>query len=332
MQNAGPSSHSFDSQKAMGGAISRRRLLQGAGVFAAASTLSTIGCTAVQKVDKNYRASGDNIRQSVVHWCFGTDPNPISEEELATHAKRLGIASVEIVAPKHYKMLQNMGLRCALGVIDMAPDAPFVKGFNNPHYHDRAIKATKDAIDAASAYDCPAVISFSGYSAVNPDDPKSPHLSREEGIQNCIDGYKKIVGHAEKKGVVISLEVLNTRDDTHPMKGHPGYQANDIEYAISVIDGVGSDNLKLLFDVYHVQIMQGDVIRRLRAAKDYINHYHIAGNPGRAEIDETQEIQYPAVMKAIAETGYKGYVAQEFIPTWDDKVAAMAHAVKCCDV
>jgi len=128
------------------------------------------------------------------------------------------------------------------------------------------------------------------------------------------------------------LEHLNTRDDTHPMKGHPGYFGEDVDHCVEMIRKVGSPNMKLLFDVYHVQIMNGDVIRRIGQYKDLIGHYHTAGNPGRAELDDTQEINYPAIMRAIVATGYKGFVAQEFIPTWDDPVAALRHAAMVCDV
>jgi hydroxypyruvate isomerase len=143
---------------------------------------------------------------------------------------------------------------------------------------------------------------------------------------------KTLAAYAEKKGVTVCLEMLNTRDGTHPMKGHPGYQGDDLDYCAEIINAVGSKNVKLLFDVYHVQIMDGDVIRRIHQFKDIIGHYHTAGNPGRSELDDTNEINYVAVMGAIAETGYKGHVAQEFIPTWDDKIKALRHAVNLCDV
>jgi hydroxypyruvate isomerase len=128
------------------------------------------------------------------------------------------------------------------------------------------------------------------------------------------------------------LEHLNSRDNSHPMKGHPGYFGDDVDFCVELIERVGSPRMKLLFDIYHVQIMNGDVIRRLRKYKDVIAHYHTAGVPGRGELDENQEINYPAVMRALLETGYKGYVAQEFIPTWLDRAAALRHAARVCDV
>jgi hydroxypyruvate isomerase len=150
--------------------------------------------------------------------------------------------------------------------------------------------------------------------------------------QNCIDVWKQVLPHAEKKKITLCLEHLNSRDDTHPMKGHPGYFGDNVDFCIDLIKRVGSPNFKLLFDIYHVAIMNGDIIRRIRQYKEYIGHYHTAGNPGRGELDETQEINYPAVMRAILETGFDGFVAQEFIPTWKDPVAALRHSAQVCDV
>jgi len=156
-------------------------------------------------------------------------------------------------------------------------------------------------------------------------------ISDEEGMQNCIAGLKSVIGLAEKKKVNLCIEPLNTRVDVE-MKGHPGYQCDTIEWGIKVCEGVGSPRMKILFDIYHTQIMQGDVIVRLRQYKDFIGHIHTAGVPGRNELDDTQEINYPAVMKVIADIGYTGFVGQEFIPTWQDKLAALRHAAKLCDV
>ena len=142
---------------------------------------------------------------------------------------------------------------------------------------------------------------------------------------------KEIVRHAERRGVTICLEQLNTRDATHPMKGHPGYQGDDIDYCAGIIRQVASSNAKLLFDIYHVQVMHGDVIRRIRQYGDLIGHVHTAGNPGRGELDDGQEIHYPAVMRALVETGYQGYVGHEFIPT-RDPAQGLAQAIAICDV
>jgi hydroxypyruvate isomerase len=237
-------------------------------------------------------------------------------------ARQLGCESIELIAPKHFPKLKKAGLSCAIGTVDLSPDPPFVRGFNNPKHREQVLKATRDAIDACAEYGYKNVISFTGMSDGIPND---------EGAANCVEGYKKIVGYAEKKGVTLCLEMLNTRDDSHPMKGHPGYQGNDVEYCIDIIKRVGSKNLKLLFDIYHVQIMNGDVIRRIRQHRESIGHIHTAGNPGRGELNDAQEIAYRPVMKALVEIGYDGFVGQEFIPT-GDPLAGLKQAVKLCDV
>ena len=157
-------------------------------------------------------------------------------------------------------------------------------------------------------------------------------ISDQQACKNCVEGWKQIIGYAEQKQVNLCLEHLNTRDNTHPMKGHPGYFGDNIDLCIDLIKRVDSPRMKLLFDIYHVQIMHGDVIRHIRQYKDYIAHIHTAGVPGRGEIDDTQELNYPAVMRALLDVGYKGYVAHEVIPTWADPLASLRHAVRVCDV
>jgi hydroxypyruvate isomerase len=281
----------------------------------------------------------NNIHQSVVHWCFNLSDDlkmnpkhgPMTEAELAGHAKKMGVNSVELVALEHFKMLQNNGMICAIAPNGM-PGAPFVKGLNNLKYQDEVIKRTKESIDACAEYKFDNVIAFNGYKWIDAEDPKSGEIPRDEGARNVVAGLKKLAGYAEQKKVTVCLEMLNTRDHTHPMKGHPGYQGDDLDYCADIIMKVGSPRVKLLYDIYHVQIMNGDVIRRIHQYKDIIGHYHTAGNPDRCEIDDNQELNYVGIMKAIAATNYKGHVAQEFIPTWDDKIKALRYAVKLCDV
>lgn len=309
-------------------AVTRRQMLQrsaGAAVGALALGSAPRASSAAPAARKG------RIRQSIVHWCFEAYDPQWDVERSCQAAKELGCLSVELVDSKFFPTLKRYGLTAAIGQIDMAPDAPFVKGWNNPDHWPRLQQATRDAIDACSAFGSPNVICFNGFSAKNPDDPNSPHLSREEGARNCVRGLKEIVRYAEQKQVTLCLEMLNTRDDTHPMKGHPGYQGNDTEYCIDIIKAVGSPRLKLLFDIYHVQVMNGDVIRRLRQHKDLIGHVHTAGNPGRNEIGAKQEINYPPIMETLLEIGYTGFVGQEFIPT-RDPMAGLREAVSLCDV
>jgi len=309
-----------ENEREENGLPNRRRILEGA-AGAVAMGLSAMGSSteAAEPAGSAKRITKGRIKQSIVHWCFEKHWDVPTFIKIT---KQLGCGSIELIDPKYFPLLKENGLQCAIGTIDMAPDAPFVKGFNNPKYREKVLKATRDAIDACAEYGYKNVITFTGMREDIPDDV---------GATNCVEGFKQIIGHAEKKGVTLCLEMLNTRDQSHPMKGHPGYQGNHTDYCIDIIKRVGSPNLKLLFDIYHVQIMDGDVIRRLREHKAYIGHVHTAGNPGRGELDAHQEIAYPAIMETLIEIGYDGYVGQEFIPT-RDPLAGLEQAVTLCDV
>lgn len=259
-------------------------------------------------------AKHGRIRQSIVYWCF---KKYWSFEETAKLAKKLGVQSIELADPELWPILKNYDLECAI-----SGSHSFKVGMNNPKNWDECIAKIKERIDLSADFGCKNVISFTGY---------AEGLSNEEGADNCVKGFKKVVGYAEKKGVNICLEMLNTRDDTHPMKGHPGYQGDHTDYCIDIIERVGSPRLKLLFDIYHVQIMDGDVIRRIKKIHEHIGHVHTAGNPGRAELDDKQEINYPPIMQALLDVKYEGFVGQEFIPT-RDPLAGLTEAVKLCDV
>jgi hydroxypyruvate isomerase len=295
---------------------SRRKMLE------TTAGVAALGAAALRRaaLADEPAARRGRIKQSIVHWCF---EKYWSVEETAKVAKALGCQSVEIVPPRYFPVLKEHGLVCAIAPIDMGAGAPpFVRGFNNPKYHEQVIQATRSAIDACAEYGFRNVISFTGFRENIPD---------AVGAANCVEAYKRVVGYAEKRRVTICLEMLNTRAADHPMKGHPGYQGNHTDYCIDIIKRVGSPNLKLLFDVYHVQIMDGDVIRRLREHRDYIGHVHTAGNPGRGELDDKQEINYKPIMEALVEIGYQGYVGQEFIPT-RDPLDGLREAVRLCDV
>ena len=175
------------------------------------------------------------------------------------------------------------------------------------------------------------MIAFTGYKWRDAEDPKSDEISREEGAKNCIEGLKRVAGYAEKREVTVSFEMLSDRDDTHPMKGHPGYQGNDLDWVMGIIRAVGSPRVQLLFDVYHVQVMEGDLIRRVGECGELISHVHVAGNPGRGELDGTQEINFPPIMRKLIEIGYTGFVGQEFIPT-RNPIKGLKEAVELCDV
>src|SRR5690606_24901816 len=213
--------------------------------------------------------------------------------------------------------LKKHGLTCAI-----ASSHGFQTGFNNRDEWDRCLSILRERISQCAEFGVKRLITFTGM---------ANGLSKEEGADNCVEGLKKIVGEAEKHAVTLCVEMVNTRDSSHPMKGHPGYQGDHCDYCIEILKRVGSSHLKLLFDIYHVQIMDGDVIRRIHEHKDWLGHIHTAGNPGRGELDQSQEINYPAVMQALLDVGYQGYVGQEFIPT-RDPWEGLSEAVRVCDV
>lgn len=288
--------------------LTRRGLLAGA----SATAFGILGSRMAQAASQTAPPKGGRLRQSVAQWCFAKIPL----ETLARECAAMGVKSIELVDPKDWGVLKQHGLICGLTLAHW-----FDKGVNNPKYHEECIGKLTQAIDATAAAGWPNVITFSGMREM---------LTDEEGIKNSVDCLKKVIGHAEKQKVNLCLEPLNTRV-AEEMKGHPGYQCDKIEWAMEVIKKVGSPRMKLLFDVYHTQIMQGDIITRIKECKDYIGHYHTAGVPGRAEIDDTQEINYPAVMKVIAETGFQGLVAQEFLPR-RDPLTSLKQAVELCNV
>ncbi len=210
-------------------------------------------------------------------------------------------------------------------------DPVFAKGLNNPRHHEEIFARTKNIIDRCAEFAIPNVIAFTGYKWLDPFDPASGEISAEEGARNTVAGLRELARYAAPRNVTVVLEQLNTRDVSHPMKGHPGYQGDDIDYCAAIVRQVDSAHAKLLFDVYHVAIMNGDVIRRVRQYAPWIGHVHVAGVPGRGELDDRQEIYYPGVMRALLESGYQGYVGQEFIPT-RDPYEGLAEAVRLCDV
>jgi hydroxypyruvate isomerase len=294
--------------------ISRRSMLRmAAGASTAGAVSLTLGsCTAASKRGERMVTKG-RINQSIVYWCF---EKYWDIEKTCQIARRLGCKSVELVEPKDWPTLKKHGLVCAI-----AGSHGFDKGMNNPNYHDMCLAKLRDSIDACSEYGFPNVITFTGF---------RENIRDNAGIRNCVTGYKKIVRYAETKKVNLCLEILNSRVAIE-MKGHPGYQGDHTDYCMEVVKKVGSPRMKLLFDIYHVQIMDGDIISRIRQYKDYIGHYHTAGNPGRRELDDKQEINYKPIMQEIAKTGYTGYVGQEFIPT-RDPLKGLSEAVALCDV
>ncbi|HRI14011.1 MAG TPA: TIM barrel protein [Verrucomicrobiota bacterium] len=299
------------------GGLSRRRALQIAAVGAGATVVSNevAGQLPQAGADPEFKIRNRRIHQSIMGWTF----NPMPTPELAKLCRDIGLEAMEGVGREHYPMIRELGLQISLG-----SSHGFAKGPCDRANHPEVIQSLREGIDAAVAAGCPKVITFTGM--------RVPGVSDAEGAKNCVDAWKQVIGYAEQKRVTLCLEHLNSRDSSHPMKGHPGYLGDHVDFCVELIRRVDSPNFKLLFDIYHVAIMDGDVIRRLRQHREVIAHIHTAGVPGRGELDDTQEVNYPAVMRALLEIGYSGYVAQEFIPTWPDKSLALRHAAKVCDV
>jgi hydroxypyruvate isomerase len=307
--------------------LSRRGLLQCAAATVAG--FSTLGLAPAAE-QRDQAARQGRFQHSIAFWCFSSAGEMWDLPRTCQVAKELGCRSVELVDPKDWSVLQSHGLICAIAPNGM-PGAPFVKGWNNPRYHEELIARARASIDASAAAKCPNVIAFTGMKWRDAENASSGEISREEAADNCVKGLQPLLLHAERQKVTLCLEHLNTRDSSHPMKGHPGYQGDDLDWVAAIIRRVGSPRLRLLFDIYHVQVMHGDVIRRIEQTKDIIGHVHTAGNPGRGELDDRQEINYPPIMRKLVEIGYTGYVGQEFIPT-RDPLEGLRQAVKLCDV
>ena len=297
--------------------VSRRR-------FVAASALLSAGVlagrapaadTSRAAADPAYRVRNHGIRHTVMGWCF----NPMDTLELARHAKAIGLEGIEGIDRKFYSDVKKLGLE-----ISLVSSHGFAEGPCNPRFFDQAVAKLAEAIEVAQQIGSKKVITFTGM--------RFDGMDEEQGAADCIAAWKKVLPQAEAAGITLCLEHLNSRDSSHPMKGHPGYFGDDVDFCVDLVKRVGSPNLKLLFDVYHVSIMNGDIIRRLRQHADSIGHIHTAGNPGRGELDDTQEIDYPAVMRALSSVGYHDFVAHEFLPTWADPILALRHAAMVCDV
>ncbi len=254
------------------------------------------------------------INHSVCKWCYGKIPL----EDFCKSAKEIGLASVELLQPGDFPTLKKYGLTCAMVSNPVVDNLGGIeRAWNRVEHHDKLVQAYEKQITAVAEAGMQNLICFSGNRA---------GLDDEKGVENCATGLKRIMKFAEDKKVTISMELLNSRVN------HRDYQCDHTEWGVELCKKIGSERFKLLYDIYHMQIMEGDLIVRIRKFKDYISHYHTGGVPGRGEIDETQEINYPAVVKAIIETGFKGFIAQEFVPKRPDQIASLKQGVQICDV
>ncbi len=255
----------------------------------------------------------NNIKHSVCQWTY----NHISLEALCVLVKKIGFSAIDLIGPKDWPLLKKYGIDSSMC---NGAEIGLTKGWNDTQYHGQLIKNYTDHIDLVAAAGYKNLICFSGNREGKDD---------VTGMNTCVTGLKKIMGHAEKKGVIIQMELFNSKVD------HKDYMCDKSAWGVELCKKLDSPNFKLLYDIYHMQINEGDIIRTIQRDHTYFGHYHTAGVPGRHEIDESQELYYPAIMKAILATGYKGYVAQEFITTAKDdkqKEKALQKAIKICDV
>lgn len=265
-----------------------------------------------------------SIKQVVAAWPFINAGEKWSPETFVKHVKSLGVSGVELLDIEHWHLLEADGLICAA-----TKSHGFLRGMNNKGHHPECFQALEKSIKASSAKGFPNVMTFTGMADTS-QEKNGSKVSREEGLKNCIEGYKKMAIEAEKAGVCMILEPLNSKVSEN-MKGHPGYQGDHVEFCMEIIKAVSSPSLKLLFDVYHIQIMDGDIIRHIKEYIEFIGHVQIAGVPGRGEVGYKQEVNYAAVMKALLDAGYTGYVGHEWIPT-ADPLKGLKEGIEICDV
>jgi hydroxypyruvate isomerase len=251
-----------------------------------------------------------NINHAVCRWCYSSIPL----EEFCKSAKEIGIKAIDLVGPKDWEILKKYDLYSSMC---NGAEINLVDGFNDTKFHEKLIQNYTEMIPLVAKAGYKNLICFSG---------NKREKDAETGLKNCTEGLKKLTGLAEKHGITLVMELLNSKIN------HKDYQCDTSNWGVELCKRVGSENFKLLYDIYHMQIDEGDVIRTIQEKHQYFAHYHTGGVPGRNEINETQELYYPAIMKAIVDTGFKGFVAQEFIPTWPDKIAALKQAITICDI
>ncbi len=267
----------------------------------------------MRKNESGGNALKNNINHSACKWCYDSIPF----EEFCIAAKEIGLKAIDLAGPEDWPILKKYGLDSSMC---NGAEINLTDGFNDKQFHAQLIKNYTEMIPKVAAAGYKNLICFSG---------NRRGMSDETGWNNCVEGLKQLIPLAEKHNVILVMELLNSKID------HEDYQCDKSYWGIELVKRIGSGNFRLLYDIYHMQVDEGDVIRTIQDNYQYFTHYHTGGVPGRHEIDDTQELYYPAIMKAIIATGFKGYVAQEFIPTFqekDKKLAALENAIRICDV
>ena len=291
--------------------ISRRTAIKtalaGGAVLAANSIESAVNL--VNEKKEGQQALKGNIRHSVSKWCFGDYPL----DEFCDVCKKIGIESVELLDPKDWSVVLSKGMTVAMA---QGAGLGIDRGFNDPRLHDELVASYEEIIPKVAEAGLTNLICFSG---------RRNGATDLQGWENCERGLKRLTPIAEKHKVVLTMELLNS-------VGHRDYLCDHTVWGVELCKRVGSPNFKLLYDIYHMQVMEGNIIENIRKYYTFFSHIHTGGNPGRNEIDETQELYYPAIMKAIVDTGYKGFVGQEYVPKQPDKIAFLEKCIRICDV
>ncbi|NJB34968.1 hydroxypyruvate isomerase family protein [Croceivirga sp. JEA036] len=284
----------------------RNFITTAAAASAGVATTNLAAQTMTQEKDFKLK---NNINHSVAQWCFNMYPL----EEFLAILRDLGVKGIDLIGPDNFDLLKKYDIHCAMC---NGAELGLTDGFNDPKNHAQLIKNYTEVIPKVADAGYTNLICFSG---------NRRGMNDIVGLHNCYEGLSKLMPIAEKYGVVIQMELFNQIN-------HPDYMCDSSLWGVELCRRLGSDNFKLLYDIYHMQIQEGDIINTIQQYHEYFGHYHTAGVPGRHEIDESQELYYPAIIKAIKDTGFTGYVAQEFVVTWDDEIAALKDALLRCDV
>ena len=294
--------------------INRRKALKTMALGSGALAIPEVDLTSESDLSEPLKG---NINHSVCQWCYSNIPL----ENLAKEAKKIGLIGIDLVGEEGWDTLKKYGLTSTMcyGDLKGKSSRDLTKGWCDTKYHEDLIKHYKRFIPMVAEAGWTNLICFSG---------NSRGIDNKTGLQNCVNGLSQIIPLAEKHGVILNMELLNSKVD------HDDYMCDNSEWGVALCKELGSSNFKLLYDIYHMQIMEGDLIRTIKENKEFYGHFHTAGVPGRNEIDESQELFYPAIMKAIAASGFKGYVAQEFIPRdrTQEGLKSLADAIRRCDV
>ncbi|MCF0055466.1 hydroxypyruvate isomerase family protein [Dyadobacter sp. CY356] len=284
-----------------------KKMVAGAGLSALPLSVTDVFAASDKALGAELKGK---INHSVCKWCYSKIPL----ETFAQECQKIGLKSIELLGPDEWPILKKYGLTCAL---PNGAGMGIEKGFNDPKNHDALVKSYEEIFPKIQAAGFTSVICFSG---------NRNGMSDIDGMRNCAEGLKRLMPSAEKYNVTMIMELLNSKVN------HRDYMCDHTAWGAGLCEMIGSEKFKLLYDIYHMQIMEGDVIATIKKYHKYIGHYHTGGVPGRNEIDETQELCYPAIMKAIVDTGFKGFVAQEFIPSRKDDIASLKQGVTICDI